>query len=54
MKFIHSSDWHTGRQFHNVSLLNDQRHVLNQLVGYLRVSFGAALPAMMFFIAPRT
>lgn len=36
MKFIHSSDWHIGRQFHNVSLLNDQRHVLNQLVGYLR------------------
>lgn len=32
MKFLHSSDWHLGRQFHNVSLLEDQAHVLNQLV----------------------
>ncbi|WP_019531278.1 exonuclease SbcCD subunit D [Dasania marina] len=35
MKFIHTSDWHIGRQFHNVSLLDDQRHVLNQLVDYI-------------------
>jgi len=35
MKFIHTSDWHIGRQFHNVSLLEDQRHVLEQLVGYI-------------------
>lgn len=35
MKFIHTSDWHIGRQFHNVSLLEDQRHVLNQLVNYI-------------------
>lgn len=35
MKFIHTSDWHIGRQFHNVSLLEDQRHVLEQLVGYV-------------------
>ncbi|MFT7560096.1 MAG: exonuclease SbcD [Flavobacteriales bacterium] len=32
MKFIHSSDWHIGRQLHNQSLLDDQRHVLMQLV----------------------
>ena len=31
MKFIHTSDWYIGRQFHNVSLLDDQRHVLNHL-----------------------
>ncbi len=36
MKFIHTSDWHIGRQFHNVSLLDDQRHVLNQLLEYIR------------------
>ncbi|MFU8896999.1 MAG: exonuclease SbcCD subunit D, partial [Gammaproteobacteria bacterium] len=30
--FIHSADWHLGRQFHNVSLIDDQRHVLRQLV----------------------
>ncbi|QQX78801.1 exonuclease SbcCD subunit D [Shewanella sp. KX20019] len=32
MKFIHTSDWHIGRQLHNQSLLDDQRSVLNQIV----------------------
>ncbi|MCE2594394.1 exonuclease SbcCD subunit D [Motilimonas cestriensis] len=32
MKFIHTSDWHLGRQLHNQSLLDDQRHVLNQII----------------------
>jgi|TARA_B110000116_G_scaffold271829_1_gene293886 exonuclease SbcD len=32
MKLLHTSDWHLGRQFHNVSLLDDQRHVLAQLI----------------------
>lgn len=36
MKFIHTSDWHIGRQFHNVSLLEDQRHVLNQLIEHIQ------------------
>lgn len=36
MKIIHTSDWHIGRQFHNVSLLDDQQHVLNQVVEYIR------------------
>jgi exonuclease SbcD len=35
MKFIHTSDWHIGRQFHNVSLLEDQQHVINQLLTYI-------------------
>lgn len=35
MKFIHTSDWHIGRQFCGVSLLDDQRHVLEQLVEYI-------------------
>ncbi|MFT5721969.1 MAG: exonuclease SbcD [Motiliproteus sp.] len=35
MRFIHSSDWHIGRQFHNVSLLEDQQHVLDQLLDYI-------------------
>ena len=34
MKFIHTSDWHIGRQFHNVSLLDEQLHVLRQLKHY--------------------
>lgn len=36
MKFLHTSDWHLGRQFHNVSLLEDQRCVLIQLVDYIK------------------
>ena len=31
MKILHTSDWHLGRQFHNYSLLEDQRHVLQQI-----------------------
>ena len=35
MKFLHTSDWHLGRQFHNVSLLDDQAAILNQIVQYI-------------------
>jgi exonuclease SbcD len=35
MKFIHTSDWHIGRQFHNISLLEDQKHVLEQVLAYI-------------------
>ncbi len=35
MRFIHTSDWHLGRQFHNVSLLEDQRFVLSQLIALI-------------------
>jgi len=33
---LHTSDWHLGRQFHSVSLLEDQRHVLEQVIGIVR------------------
>ncbi|HUG99818.1 MAG TPA: exonuclease SbcCD subunit D [Gammaproteobacteria bacterium] len=36
MRFIHTADWHLGRQFHNFSLIEDQRHVLEQLVALAR------------------
>ena len=36
MRILHTSDWHIGRQFHNVSLLEDQRHVLNQVIDIIR------------------
>lgn len=36
MKFLHTSDWHIGRQFHNVSLLEDQQHVLQQVLQHIR------------------
>ncbi|HPQ94199.1 MAG: exonuclease SbcCD subunit D [Thiothrix sp.] len=32
MKFLHTSDWHIGRLFHHASLLEDQRHVLRQII----------------------
>lgn len=32
MRILHTSDWHIGRQFHNTSLLEDQRYVLDQII----------------------
>jgi exonuclease SbcD len=36
MRILHTSDWHIGRQFHNASLLEDQRHVLMQIVDMVK------------------
>ena len=36
MRILHTSDWHIGRQLHNVSLLEDQRHMLEQIVAIIR------------------
>lgn len=33
-KFLHTSDWHIGRLFQNISLLDDQLHVLEQVKQY--------------------
>jgi exonuclease SbcD len=32
MRFLHTADWHLGRYFHGASLLDDQAHILDQLV----------------------
>lgn len=32
MKILHTSDWHLGRRFHNVSLLEDQEHIIEQII----------------------
>ena len=32
MRILHTSDWHIGRQFHNVSLLEDQRYILDEIL----------------------
>jgi exonuclease SbcD len=32
MKFLHTADWHLGRHFHGTSLLDDQAHVLDEVV----------------------
>ena len=34
MKFIHTSDWHIGRLFQNIALLDDQLYVLQQVKAY--------------------
>ena len=31
MRILHTADWHLGKTFRNVSLLEDQRHVLDQI-----------------------
>ena len=36
MRFLHTADWHLGRQFHNVSLIDDQAHVVEQFVALAR------------------
>jgi exonuclease SbcD len=42
-RFLHSADWHIGRIFHNVSLLDDQAQALEQLVELARDSRAQAL-----------
>lgn len=32
MRLLHTSDWHIGRQLHGVSLIDEQAHVLEQIV----------------------
>jgi exonuclease SbcD len=36
MRFIHTADWHLGRLFHGASLVDDQAHLLAQLVDLAR------------------
>lgn len=43
MKFIHTSDWHLGRLFHNVSLLEEQQHLLDQVFSHLQEQEADAL-----------
>lgn len=35
MRFFHLSDLHIGRQLHHYSLLEDQWHILNEVIGYV-------------------
>jgi DNA repair protein SbcD/Mre11 len=43
MRFIHTADWHLGRTFHNVSLVEDQAHVLDQVVALVKDAGADAL-----------
>ncbi|MCJ8340125.1 MAG: exonuclease SbcCD subunit D [Pseudomonadales bacterium] len=43
MRFLHTSDWHIGRSFHNVSLLQDQAFILEQIIDIARAEKVAAI-----------
>lgn len=38
MRFIHTADWHLGRSFYNLPLVDDQAYVLDQLIDLARDS----------------
>ena len=37
MRFLHTGDWHLGKVFHEVSLIEDQREFLRQVCEEYRV-----------------
>ena len=43
MRFLHTSDWHLGKTLCNTNLLDDQAHVLDQVVAMVRDSRAEAL-----------
>ncbi|MGH8729681.1 MAG: exonuclease SbcCD subunit D [Burkholderiales bacterium] len=36
MRLIHTADWHIGRHFFNINLVEDQAHVLDQFIALVR------------------
>lgn len=38
MRFLHIGDLHLGKVVNNFSMLGDQRHILNQIVGHVKAS----------------
>lgn len=36
MRILHTSDWHLGKLFHAVNLIDDQRHALEQILAMVR------------------
>lgn len=36
MRILHTSDWHIGRQFHNLNLLEDQEDCIDQLISVIK------------------
>ncbi len=45
MRFLHTADWHLGRSFYNISLIEDQAHALSQLIDIVRETKPDALVA---------
>ena len=44
MKFLHTSDWHLGKLFHEKSLIEDQKHVLNQILERMQEAYRSNSP----------
>src|SRR5213593_2475003 len=38
MRWVHTADWHLGRLFHGLHLIEDQAHILQELIGILRAA----------------
>ena len=36
MRLLHTADWHLGRILHGARLIEDQAHILDQIVGVAR------------------
>ncbi|GGE61092.1 exonuclease SbcCD subunit D [Priestia taiwanensis] len=36
MKIFHTADWHLGKLIHNVYMTNDQQHILDQFITYIK------------------
>ena len=59
MRIAHLADLHIGRVFHGLSLIDDQRHILEQVVGRVRAAeadvlvlagdlYDRALPCLLY------
>lgn len=44
MKFLHTSDWHLGKVFHEKPLIDDQKFVLNQIISVMKMASEAGDP----------
>lgn len=38
MRILHTADWHLGKVFHEYSMIEDQRYVLNQILEIIKVA----------------
>ena len=45
MRILHTSDWHLGRVLHSHALLDDQRHMLSQVLDELKSGYDALVVA---------
>jgi len=47
MRLLHTADWHLGRVYHDLSLLEDQSHLLDQFVELVRQIKPDAVPILL-------